>query len=189
MKSIILIVIGLLVAEVAVWIGVAHLISGWWIFLATVLAFIVGVNIVRRSLAGVMPQLQSMQQSQMVDASPQMTNAFAGAFAGILLALPGLMSDVLGLLMLIPAVQRRVQALLMQAFAKRQQQMMQDMMKGMGGGGAAGFSPDMLQEMMKNMGGAAQGPMAGQRRPTVIDGEARTVSPDVKRIQSANDDH
>jgi UPF0716 protein FxsA len=192
MKSIVLIVLGLLVVEIAVWMGVAQFVSGWWIFFATIVAFVVGLNIIRSSLAGVMPQMQQMQQTQTMDASPQMTTAFAKAFAGILFALPGLVSDVLGLVMLIPAVQQRVQVLLMAVFAKRQQSMMQDMMNNMGGMGgnmgAGGFSPEMMQELMKNMGAAQQGPMAGQRRPTVIDGEARTVNPEVKRIQSANDD-
>lgn len=189
MKSIVLIVLGLLAVEIAVWIGVAQFVSGWWIFFATIVAVVVGLNIIRSSLAGVMPQMQHMQQTQTIDASPQMTTAFAKAFAGILFALPGLVSDVLGLVMLIPAVQQRVQALLMAVFAKRQQSMMQDMMNNMGGNmGAGGFSPEMMQELMKNMGAAQQGPMAGQRRPTVIDGEARTVNPEVKRIQSANDE-
>jgi UPF0716 protein FxsA len=192
MKSIILIVLGLLVVEIAVWIGIAQFVSGWWIFLATIAAFLVGLNLVRASLAGVMPQMQQMQQHQAFDANPQMTNAFAKAFAGILLALPGVVSDVLALILLIPPVQRRMQALLMAVFAKRQQSMMQDMMNNMGGMGshmgAGGFSPEMMQDMMKNMGVGAQDPMAGQRRPTVIDGEARSVTPDIKRIQPANDD-
>ena len=60
MKNIILIGLVLAVVEIAIWIGVAQLISGWWIFLATVLALVIGMNIIRSSLAGVMPQMQNM---------------------------------------------------------------------------------------------------------------------------------
>jgi UPF0716 protein FxsA len=196
MKNIILIGLVLAVVEIAIWIGVAQLISGWWIFLATVLALVIGMNIIRSSLAGVMPQMQNMQQMQAVDASPQMTTAFAKAFAGFLFLLPGFLTDVLALLLFIPSVQTKVQTALMGVMAKRQQGMMQEMMKNMGGmngmGGGA-MTPEMMEQLMRSMGGdmggnPSAGPASGMRRPTVIDGEARHVSPEVKKIQSANDD-
>jgi UPF0716 protein FxsA len=198
MKNIILLGLILLVGEVAVWIGVAQFISGWWIFLWTVMALFIGLNIIRSSLAGVMPQMQQMQQTMQVDATPQMTRAFGMALAGFLLVLPGLISDLIAAVVMIPAVQTRVQATLMKVFAQRQQAMMNEMMKnmqggaGMGGMGGMGgmqggqLPPEMMEELMRAMmSGQAGGfgaPQGQGRRGDIIEGEARQVQPDVKKI-------
>jgi len=192
MKNIILLGLILLVSEIAVWIGVAQFISGWWIFLWTVMALFIGLNIIRTSLAGVMPQMQQMQQTMQVDATPQMTRAFGMALAGFLLVLPGLISDLIAAVVMIPAVQTRVQAALMKAFAQRQQTMMNEMMKNMQGGAGMGgmqggqLPPEMMEELMRAMmSGQAGGFGAHQgqgRRGDIIEGEARQVQPDVKKI-------
>lgn len=184
----ILLVLVAIAAEIAVWVGVAHFISGWWIFLWTAIAFFAGLNILRASVAGIMPQLQQMQVTGQVN-DPQVSKNLPKALAGFLLMLPGLISDVLALLVLIPAVQQYLQRSLMSAMQKRQQSMMEKMMGGMSGG-TGGDPADMMAEMMRRMQEMQQGGGStphGGHRPTVIDGEARHVEPEIKRIKPAND--
>ena len=70
----------------------------------------------------------------------------------------------------------------MKKMAKRQQAMMDQMMGGMGGGGAAGQNPfaDLMRQMqeMQNQQGGSQ-----YRDSTIIDGEAREVKSDQKKIE------
>lgn len=194
----ILILLAGIVLEVLAWIGAAQFVSGWWIFLWTAIAFVWGLSILRSSVGGIMPQLQQMQMTGQLSGEPQVQQSLPKALAGFLLLLPGLISDVLALLILIPAVQNIVRKALTNIMMKRQNAMMQNMMKGMGGMSAGGFGggntsgqPDMMAELMRRMQemqgqGTASG--AGQtHRPTVIDGEARHVNPDVKKIKPAND--
>lgn len=194
--ALLLIVIAV-IAEIAVWIGVAHFIGGWWVFLLIMGGFFLGLNILRRSMGGVMPQLQQMQMTGQVSQDPQVAKKLPMALAGFLLMLPGLITDVLAVLVLIPAVQRYLQKSLMSAMQKRQQSMMEKMMGGFGGmnGGMAGGSmgaggADIFEEMMRQMQGMQQGDVtrSSGHQSNVIDGEARHVEPDVKRIKSANDE-
>ncbi|MEC7120774.1 MAG: FxsA family protein [Pseudomonadota bacterium] len=199
MKQAVLLGLALFVAEILLWYGVAQFISGWWIFFWTVAAIFIGLNIVRSSMANVMPQMQQMQAGGAIDpaAAPQVTNALPKILVGFLLFLPGLFTDLLAALILIPAVQKRVQAAIMKIMMQRQEAMMQQMMKQMGGnpmgGGAGGFDPQMMEELMRQMGTGGMGSAAGgtrptQGRPTIIEGEARQVTPEIKKIKSANDD-
>ena len=115
-------------------------------------------------------------------ADPAVTKKLALAMSGFFLMIPGLISDVLALLVLIPSVQTAFRNALMKTMAKRQQAMMDQMMGGMGGGGAAGQNPfaDLMRQMqeMQNQQGGGQ-----YRDSTIIDGEAREVKPDQKKIE------
>jgi UPF0716 protein FxsA len=194
MKGIVLLGLALFVAEILLWFGVAQFISGWWIFLWTIAAFFIGLNMIRSSMASVMPQMQQMQAGAAIDpaAAPQITDALPKVLVGFLLLIPGLFTDLLAGLIMIPAVRTRVQAAVMKVMQQRQQAMMNQMMNqmgggAMGGGAAGGFDPKMMEELMRQMGaGGMGGNQAG--RPTIIEGEARQVKPDLKKIKSANDD-
>lgn len=115
-----------------------------------VAAFFIGMNLIRKYSAGVMPQMQQMQMGQM-SADPALSNNLPKILAGFFLLIPGLISDVLAVLMLIPPVQRAFQAAMMKMMMKRQQAMMEKMMGGMMGdvGGGAGQNP--FAEMMRQM--------------------------------------
>jgi len=198
MKGIVLLGLALFVAEILLWFGVAQFISGWWIFLWTLAAIFIGLNMIRSSMASVMPQMQQMQAGAAIDpaAAPQITDALPKVLVGFLLLIPGLFTDLLAGLIMIPAVRTRVQAAVMKVMQQRQQAMMNQMMNqmgggAMGGGAAGGFDPKMMEELMRQMGaggmsGGASNPQGG--RPTIIEGEARQVKPDLKKIESANDD-
>ncbi|WP_374667587.1 FxsA family protein [Acinetobacter sp.] len=180
-----LIVLAGLILEVFVWIGVGDLVgSMWYVFFWFIAAFFIGLNIVRKHAAGLMPQMQQMQAGQM-SADPALSGNLPMIIAGFLLMIPGLISDVLAVLILLPPVQNALKATMMNVMAKRQQAMMEKMMGGMMGdmggmGGAQGQNPfaDMMRQMQE-----MQKQQGGSRDSSVIDGEAREVSPEAKKIE------
>ncbi|OTG82030.1 FxsA protein [Acinetobacter sp. ANC 5054] len=184
MKLFLLIFAGLIL-EVFVWIGVGDLVgSMWYVFFWFVIAFFIGLNIIRKYSTGLMPQMQQMQAGQM-SSDPALTGNLPKIISGFLLLLPGLISDVLALLILIPPVQNALKAVMMKTMMKRQQAMMEKMMGGMMGdmggmGGAQGQNPfaDMMRQMQD-----MQNQQGGSRDSSVIDGEAREVTPDAKQIE------
>ncbi|MCQ5017879.1 FxsA family protein, partial [Anaerostipes hadrus] len=62
--------------------------------------------------------LQQMKQGQMV-MDPSLTNNLPKIIAGLLLLIPGLITDVLALLILIPPVQQALKAVAMKTMMKR----------------------------------------------------------------------
>jgi len=176
--NLLLIVVFGAIAEVLVWIGVGDLVgSMWYVFFWFVIAFFIGLNLVRSSTSTIMPQLQQMQMTGQLGGDPAVTKKLALAMAGFLLMVPGLITDVLALLVLIPSVQTAFRNALMKTMAKRQQAMMGGM-----GNGSAGQNPfaDLMRQMqdMQNQQGGSQ-----YRDSTIIDGEAREVKPDQKKIE------
>ena len=183
-----LIILAGLILEVFVWIGVGDLVgSMWYVFFWFIAAFFIGMNLIRKYSAGIMPQMQQMQQMQMgqMSADPALSNNLPKIFAGFLLLIPGLITDVLAVLIMIPGVQNAFKAAMMKAMMKRQQAMMNQMMGGMMGdmngmgGGAQGQNPfaDLMRQMQD-----MQNQQAG-RDSTIIDGEAREVTPEAKKIE------
>ena len=184
MKLFLIVLIGLIL-EVFVWIGVGDLVgSMWYVFFWFVDAFFIGINMIRKYSAGLMPQMQQMQAGQM-SADPALSGNLPKIIAGFLLLIPGLITDVLALLILIPPVQNALKATMMNVMMKRQQAMMEKMMGGMMGGdmggmgGTQGQNPfaDMMRQMQD-----MQNQQAG-RDSSIIDGEAREVTPDAKKIE------
>ncbi|MEN8390641.1 FxsA family protein [Acinetobacter indicus] len=180
-----LIILAGLILEVFVWIGVGDLVgSMWYVFFWFIAAFFIGMNLIRKYSAGIMPQMQQMQMGQM-SADPALSNNLPKIFAGFLLLIPGLITDVLAVLIMIPGVQNAFKAAMMKAMMKRQQAMMNQMMGGMigdmngMGGGAQGQNPfaDLMRQMQD-----MQNQQAG-RDSTIIDGEAREVTPEAKKIE------
>ncbi|MEO9300263.1 FxsA family protein [Acinetobacter pittii] len=185
MNLLLIVVLGAIV-EIAVWIGVAQFISGWYVFFWFIFAFFIGLGLIRRSTAGIMPQLQQMQMTGQLGNDPAVTKKLAYAFAGFLLMLPGLVSDVLAVLILIPGVQTAFRNIAMKTLAKRQQAMMDKMMGGnMGGQNPFADLMRQMQDMQNQQGGNSQGQY---RDSSIIDGEAREVTPDHKKIEHKNKD-
>ncbi len=185
MNLLLIVVLGAIV-EIAVWIGVAQFISGWYVFFWFIFAFFIGLGLIRRSTAGIMPQLQQMQMTGQLGNDPAVTKKLAYAFAGFLLMLPGLVSDVLAVLILIPGVQTAFRNIAMKTLAKRQQAMMDKMMGGnMGGQNPFADLMRQMQDMKNQQGGNSQGQY---RDSSIIDGEAREVTPDHKKIEHKNKD-
>ena len=175
-----LIVLAGLILEIFVWIGVGDLVgSMWYVFFWFVIAFFIGLNLIRKYAVGVMPQMQQMQMGQM-GVDPALTGNLPKIIAGFLLLIPGLITDVIAVLILIPGVQNIFKQVMMNAMMKRQQAMINKMMGDMNGmGGAQGQNPfaDMMRQMqdMQNH--------QGGHDSTIIDGEAREITPDAKKIE------
>ena len=185
MKLFLIVLVGLIL-EVFVWIGVGDLVgSMWYVFFWFVIAFFIGMNLIRKYATGLMPQMQQMQMGQM-PGDPALTNNLPKILAGFFLLIPGLISDVLALLILIPGVQNAFKNVMMKTMAKRQQAMIDKMMGGMMGnmnnmgGDAQGQNPfaDMMRQMQDMQQGGSQ-----RHDSSIIDGEAREVTPDAKKIE------
>jgi len=185
MKLFLIVLVGLIL-EVFVWIGVGDLVgSMWYVFFWFVIAFFIGMNLIRKYATGLMPQMQQMQMGQMPGDSA-LTNNLPKILAGFFLLIPGLISDVLALLILIPGVQNAFKNVMMKTMAKRQQAMIDKMMGGMMGnmnnmgGDAQGQNPfaDMMRQMQDMQQGGSQ-----RHDSSIIDGEAREVTPDAKKIE------
>ena len=171
-----------IVAEILTWILVGSLVgSGWYVFFWFIAAFILGLNLLRGSTAHIMPQMQQMQMGAMTGATPQMGKHLTRAIAGLLLVIPGLITDAIAVLLLIPFVQNLFKNVAMKAMQKRQQAMMNQMMGGMMGDQAGGAQGNPFADMMRQMQEMQRQQSAGQDS-TIIDGEAREVTPDAKRI-------
>lgn len=188
----ILFVLIAIVAEILVWILVGNWVgSGWYVFFWFIAAFVMGLNLLRGSTAHIMPQMQQMQMGAMMGGNPQMGKHLTRAIAGLLLAIPGLISDVIAVLLLIPFVQNLFKNIAMKAMQKRQEAMMNQMMGGMMGGqaGAGGAQGNPFADMMRQMQEMQRGQTGGfsQQDSNVIDGEAREVTPDAKRINAPKD--
>ena len=104
--------------------------------------------------------------------------------------IPGLMTDLIALLILIPPVQSAFKAIMMKTMMKRQQAMMEKMMggmmgdmNGMGGMGGNAQGQNPFADLMRQMQEAQNQQGRGGRDSTIIDGEAREVTPDAKQIQ------
>ena len=185
MNLLLIVVLGTIL-EIAVWIGVAQFISGWYVFFWFIIAFFIGLNLLRSSTSTIMPQLQQVQMGGQFGGDAAVGKKLVLALAGFLLMLPGLISDVLALLVLIPGVQNIFRKALMNTMAKRQQAMMEKMMGGMmgdlggmGAGAQGGQNPfaDMMRQMQEMQ---QQG---GRRDSNVIDGEATEIAPEHKKIE------
>ena len=178
MKLFLILFVGLIL-EILVWIGVGDLVgSMWYVFFWFVAAFFIGLNMIRKYSAGVMPQMQ-------MGGDPALTNNLPKIIAGFLLMIPGLITDVLALLILIPGIQNLFKNMAMNMMMKRQQDMMNKMMGGMMGnmngmGGAQGQNPfeDMMRQMQD-----MQNQQNGRGDSTIIDGEAREITPEAKQIE------
>ncbi len=201
------------IIEMLIWYLIAQYTSGWYVFFWFIVAGIIGLVLILKGMATLNPMAQQVKSGNMMNPAMQanedsMMKTVAGAFAGVLLLIPGVLSDVLALLVLLPPVQKKIKEKAKNYAMNNQDKMMQMMAKQMGGqspfGGMGG---------MGNMGGqspfgnAGQNPFgsnnpfggAGGQNPfgsaspfgkqhTTIDGTAKTIKKDAKKLNSANDD-
>ena len=138
-------------------------VGGWMLLLWFVMAFMVGRQIMRGATKVIMPQMQQVQQGQSPQMDGQLLAAACQALAGFLLVFPGVLSDGLAVLLLLPPIQKLFQLQMHTAFAARSSSFMM-------------------------MGGLGQGQSPFGRSPfdssNVFDGEAKDITPqDVTDIE------
>lgn len=190
------------IIEMLLWYLLAQFISGWWVFIWFIIAAVIGISLIRKGMASLNPMAQQMKAGGMMNPAmrPQestMMKSVAMAAAGILLLIPGVLSDLIALLVVLPPVQKKLKDVANNYVMNNQQKMMEMMAKQMGGG----------QNPFGNMGGQnpfgdasgmnKQSPFGQQQNPfgdvfkknTTVDGTAKNIPKDVKKItKSANDE-
>lgn len=190
------------IIEMLLWYLLAQFISGWWVFIWFIIAAVIGISLIRKGMASLNPMAQQMKAGGMMNPAmrPQeatMMKSVAMAAAGILLLIPGVLSDLIALLVVLPPVQKKLKDVANNYVMNNQQKMMEMMAKQMGGG----QNPFGNMSGQNPFGGASgmnkQSPFGQQQNPfgdvfkqnTTVDGTAKNIPKDVKKItKSANDE-
>jgi UPF0716 protein FxsA len=106
-------------AEIAVFVGVALAIGWFWavcLFLATT---VLGVLLLRRSGRNDIERFRAALAADGLRALHLESPGFAPMAGGILLVFPGFITDVLGALLFVPVIRRRLAAMIGRARAAR----------------------------------------------------------------------
>jgi UPF0716 protein FxsA len=184
----------LLAIEISLWVWIAHLISGWWIFLSTVAAFFIGMSLMIKSFRA-LPQIQAMQGMkafQFNAGAPELGITVTRTLAGLLLVMPGLLTDAFALLLFLPPVQYSIQKLMLRYVEKRQHMMSAHMQQY--GFSQDGFSQDSFSadDFFRSDSFKSDTFRADHFSGTTVEGEARVVEPkpdNQKQLQQPiNDD-
>ncbi|WP_230656049.1 FxsA family protein [Psychrobacter sp. I-STPA10] len=198
------------IIEMLLWYLIAQYISGWWVFAWFVVAAIIGVTLLRRGIATLNPMAQQMKAGGMMNPAmrpPEDTliKSVAMAVAGFLLLIPGILSDILALLVILPPVQKKLKEMANNYVMNNQQKMMEMMAKQMGGqnpfGGMGGMGGNAQNPFGDSNPFGGQNPFGGAsggntssfgdmfKQHTTVDGSAKPVPKDVKKIaKPANDE-
>lgn len=188
------------IIEMLIWYLIGQFVSGWWVFGWFILAGVLGVGLLKKGANTLKPMAGQVQMAMLNPAMRPNENtvvrAIAMAIAGILLILPGILSDMVALVVMLPAVQNKFKAFAKDYATKNPEKLMQMMASRMGG-----IDPSQLGGM-----GGLGGMMGGQnpfganspfgnmtagrgKGGTTVDGQAKPVNPNLKKItRSANDD-
>ena len=193
------------IIEMLLWYLLAQFMSGWWVFMWFIIAAVIGISFIRKGMAALNPMAQQMKAGGMINPAirPQestMIKSVAVAAAGLLLLIPGVLSDLLALLVILPPVQKKLKDFANNYVMNNQQKMMEMMAKQMGGqnpfggaGGMGGQNPFGGAGGMNNQnpfGQQQQNPFGNVfKQHTTVDGTAKNIPKDVKKItKSANDE-
>ena len=191
------------IIEMLLWYLLAQFMSGWWVFMWFIIAAVIGISLIRKGMAALNPMAQQMKAGGMMNPAmrPQestMIKSVAVAAAGLLLLIPGVLSDLLALLVILPPVQKKLKDFANNYVMNNQQKMMEMMAKQMGGqnpfggaGGMGGQNPFGGAGGMNNQnpfGQQQQNPFGNVfKQHTTVDGTAKNIPKDVKKItRSAN---
>ena len=193
------------IIEMLLWYLLAQFMSGWWVFMWFIIAAVIGISLMRKGMAALNPMAQQMKAGGMMNPAMRppettMIKSIAMAAAGILLLIPGVLSDLMALLVVLPPVQKKLKDLANNYVMNNQQKMMEMMAKQMGGQNPFGGAGVMGgQNPFGGAGGMnGQNPFGQQqqnpfgdvfKQHTTVDGTAKNIPKDVKKItKSANDE-
>lgn len=169
MKALLILAIPVCEIILGVWLG--RQIGGWMLLLWFVIAFFVGRQLMRSATVVLTPQLARMQAGQSPELTGELLAALCTALAGFLFIMPGVLTDAIGLLLLLPPVQEAFRGQIATALRQRSQGFVM-----MGGFGQPPFG---------GQGPFGAGTPFGRDGSQVFDGEAREVNPEAgtKRIE------
>lgn len=196
------------IIEMLLWYLVAQFMSGWYVFFWFIVAAVIGIILLKKGTTSLKPMATQMQGMGMLNPAmrppeTKITQAVALSIAGILFLIPGILSDIIGVLALLPPVQKKATEFGKAYAMKNQDKLMQMMASRMGGlSGMSGMNPNMMGGLgglgggFSNAGG--QNPfadmMSGFGNSTANKGTKgkfnQTIDGQAKRIQRkpANDD-
>lgn len=182
------------IIEMLLWYLLAQFISGWLVFIWFIVAAVIGISLIKKAAGTLNPLAQQVKGGVIPNPANQppegvITKSIAIGIAGVLLLLPGLLTDLGALLIMLPAIQKLLTTKAKNYAMNNQDKMMAMMARQMGGSSANPFG---------GMNGAnnpfGQGNPFGQNNPfgtggsgkfgngTTIDGQAQV------KQKSANDD-
>lgn len=191
------------IIEMLVWYLISQVINGggWLVFGWFIVAAVIGIGLIKKTARTLNPMAQQMKSGVIPNPANQppestITKSVAMGIAGLLLFLPGILTDVMAFALLLPFVQKTLVNKAKTYAMNNQEKMMKIMAQQMGGnspfgnmgggfGGTQGGSPFGNSPFGNN-------PFGGNSpfgtKGTVVDGEAKTVSKNIKQIKSANDE-
>lgn len=178
------------IIEMLIWYLLAQFMSGWLVFLWFVVAFFIGLTLIKKAAGTLNPMAKQMKSGVVPNPANQppesaITKSLAMGIAGILFVLPGILTDIGAVLLLLPAIQKMLTAKAKNYAMNNQDKMMAMMAKQMGGqnpfGGMGGVNPNNPFGQKNPFGTGGFGGNYGNSG-TTIDGQAKTIK------KSANDD-
>ena len=95
--------VGYVAVEIAAFVGLVYAIGFWWTLLLTLGAIVLGFALLRRQGAKVFAEMR-LAQTDPTAAARSLTDAALLAFATVLFFVPGLVSTVIGILLMLPPV-------------------------------------------------------------------------------------
>lgn len=186
------------IIEMLIWVVIAQFVSGWYVFFWFILAAMIGISLAKKAFTTISPMAQAMKSGVIPNpattpSESNMIKSVALGLSGLLFLIPGILSDILALLLLIPTVQK-VLSTKAKAYAMNNQAKMMDLMaKQMGGAGGFGAmggnspfgnNPFGAGSPFGNNGFNNNSPFGGK----TVDGTAKDIEPNTKKLTSANDD-
>lgn len=167
MKALLLLAIPVAEILFSIWLG--KQIGGWMLFLWFVIAFFVGRQLMRSATTVLMPQMAGLQTGGPQTVSADLLAALCTALAGFLFIVPGVITDALGVLLLLPPLQQAMRGHVEASLRQRGQAFSM-----MGGFGQSPFGAQSPFGQSAPFGR----PPFGQDNSQVFDGEAREVNPE-----------
>lgn len=177
------------IIEMLLWYLIAQFVSGWLVFFWFIVAGVIGIGLIKKAFGTLNPMAQQMKNGVIPNPANQppesmITKSIATGIAGILFLIPGLLTDVGALLIMLPAIQKLLTTKAKNYAMNNQEKMMAIMAKQMGGTGAFGnmganVNPNNPFGQGNPFGNGGFGKFGGG---TTIDGQAKV------KQKSANDD-
>lgn len=183
------------IIEMLLWYLLSQFISGWLVFIWFVVAGVIGIGFIKKAASTLNPMTQQIKSGVIPNPANQpseqtISKSIATGIAGILLLLPGLLTDFGALLIMLPAIQKLLTNKAKNYALNNQEKMMAMMAKQMGGqnpfgamgnmGNSNANSPFANNPFEQNPFGGKFGGFGGSG--TTIDGQAKI------KQNSANDD-
>ena len=171
-----------LIIEMLIGYLLAQFMCGWLFFLWFVVAFFIGLTLIKKAASTLNPMAKQMKSGVIPNPANQppestITKSLAMGIAGILFVLPGILTDIGAFLLLLPAIQKMLTAKAKNYAMNNQDKMMAMMAKQMGGqnpfGGMGGVNPNNPFGQKNPFGTGGLGAIMATLAPPLTDKQKR----------------